>query len=249
VERVVDAGEPEQPDLAAGLLLADVLPDDSFAQICGLGGLVVEAQLGDAAALWRGHPWGSGWIGGGDSDELQQLIKERQPDELTVPETLGLPDGYRRGWGWGWHALWSPPTVQAGEERIGWLDDGDPELADLVARAFPDAETPPGDPRVSRWFGGRSDDKLVACAAELRMQPAAALLSSLTVDPAARRSGWGAAVTAWFARERFAAGAVVVALGTYLGNSPARALYGQLGFLDVPYLGAVREDLPVTSSR
>jgi hypothetical protein len=44
------------------------------------------------------------------------------------------------------------------------------------------------------------------------------------------------------------AGARVVALGRYLRNTPARALYGRLGFLDVPYLGAVRDDVPVTAS-
>jgi ribosomal protein S18 acetylase RimI-like enzyme len=238
----------QQPDQALGERLAAALPTDTFAQVCGLGGLVVEAHVGEAAALWRGHPWGSGWIGGGDRAELFQLIKEREPEELTVPETIGLPDGYRRGWGWGWHALWSPSAHQPGEERVAWLDEADPELVDLIARAFPDAETPPGDPRVSRWFGARQDGRLVACAAELRMRPAAALLSSLTVDPVVRRRGWAAAVTAWFARERFAAGARVVALGTYLGNAPARALYARLGFLDVPYLGAVREDVPVRSS-
>lgn len=241
------------PDPNVGERLASLLAEDTFAQVCGLGGLTLEAHLGQAAALWRGHPWGDGWTAGGDPDELQQLIKEWEPAELSVPQTSGLPEGYRRGWGWGWHALWSPPAEQPGEDRVGWLDDDDPELVDLVARAFPDAETPPGDPRVSRWFGGRQDGRLVACAAELRMGPAVALLSSLTVDPSARRSGWGAAVTAWFARDRFAGGAHVVGLGTYLGNAPARALYGRLGLLDVPYLGAVRDgaapdDVPVTTS-
>lgn len=227
----------------AGSQVVAAAPDDTFAQVCGLGGLVVDAVVGERAVLWRGHPWGSGWIGGGERDELATLIERVAPDELTVPESLGLPDGYRRGWGWGWHALTTSPVVQPGEDRVDWLPDDDRELADLVARAFPDAETPPGDPRVARWFGARSGGRLVSCAAELRMAPAAALLSSLTVDPAARRSGWGAAVTAWFARQRFATGAQVVALGTYLTNAPARALYGRLGFADVPYLGAVRADV------
>ena len=80
-----------------------------------------------------------------------------------------------------------------------------------------------------------------AVRAQLRTSPGAALLSSLTVDPDVRRQGWGAAVTAWFVRDRFAAGDVAVGLGTYLGNSGARELYARLGFLDVPYLGAVRE--------
>jgi ribosomal protein S18 acetylase RimI-like enzyme len=230
----------------AGRLLVATAPEDTFAQVCGLGGLVREAVLGDRAALWRGHPWGSGWIGGGDGEELARLVREVAPEELTAPASLGLPAGYRRGWGWGWHALRTPPSVQTGEDRVGELGEDDPQLVELVARAFPDAETPPGDERVARWFGARLDGQLVACAAELKMAPRAALLSSLTVDPAVRRAGWGAAVTAWFARQRFERGADVVALGTYLTNEPARALYGRLGFADVPYLGAARADLPVT---
>ena len=60
------------------------------------------------------------------------------------------------------------------------------------------------------------------------------------MDPSARRRGWGSALTAWFVRDRLAAGVVVVGLGRYLGNEPARLLYGRLGFLDVPYVGGTR---------
>jgi ribosomal protein S18 acetylase RimI-like enzyme len=81
---------------------------------------------------------------------------------------------------------------------------------------------------------------LVSAAAMLRTAPEAALLSSLAVDVAARRSGWGSALTAWFVRDRLAHGARVVGLGTYLGNQPARALYAHLGFRDVPYVGGTR---------
>ncbi|HSP37577.1 MAG TPA: GNAT family N-acetyltransferase [Frankiaceae bacterium] len=237
------APEPrEQPDPAAGRHLADVLRDDTFAQACGLGGLVVEARFGALAALWRGSPWGSGWVAGGTADGIARLLDEDTPSELTLPESLGLPPGHRLGWGWGWHALRTPPPVQPREGQVGWLTENDPDLVELVASAFPDAEAPPGDPRVRRWFGARQDGRLVACAAELRTEPAVALLSSLTVDPSARRHGWGAAVTAWHARTCLAGGAQVVGLGTYRGNTVARVLYGRLGFADVPYLGAVREN-------
>ena len=51
--------------------LVDALPEDTFAQVCGRGRLVVEARLLvgaglGVAALWRGNPWGSNWSGGGE---------------------------------------------------------------------------------------------------------------------------------------------------------------------------------------
>ena len=245
--------------------LVDALPEDTFAQVCGRGRLVVEARLLagaglGGAALWRGNPWGSNWSGGGEPAALARLTEDVQPESLSVPASVGLPPGLERGWGWGWHAALRPPDRQPGEESVGWLgDDDDAELRALVAHAFPDAETPPDDPRIARWFGARRDGRLVAAAAELRTAPEAALLSSLTVDPAVRREGWGSAVTAWFARIRLDGsghgggqdgsgpdgighdgGARVVGLGTYLGNARARALYARLGFLEVDYVGGSR---------
>jgi GNAT superfamily N-acetyltransferase len=236
-----------QPRVLEGVQAAEALiaalPDDTFAELCGRGRLVLEARVVDGAALWRGHPWGSDWSGGGDPAALARLTDAVQPETLTVPGALGLPPGYDRGWGWGWHALRRPPQRQPGEDAVRWLDDDGPtsaELRSLVARAFPDAETPPGDPRVARWFGARSEGRLVAVAAELRTAPGTALLSSLTVDPAARRAGWGSAVTTWFARTRLDDGVRVVGLGRYLTNTRARALYDRLGFLDVEYVGGTR---------
>lgn len=223
-----------------GHQLARVLPEDTFAQVCGLGGLVVEVCLAESAAFWRGSPWGTGWTGGGDPPQLQQLVDDLRPEEITVPATTGLPRGYREVWGWGWHASTTPPPVQPGEDAVDWRPQ-DPRLDALLATAFPDAETPPGDPRVARWFGAVADGRLVAAAAELHVDPAVAMLSSLAVDPAARRAGWGAAVTAWFVRRRLSEGARVVGLGTYLTNTGARTLYDRLGFADVPYVGGVRE--------
>jgi GNAT superfamily N-acetyltransferase len=234
------AATAERPDPAAGAALVAALPDDTFAELCGRGGLVVEARITDGAALWRGHPWGTGWTGGGSRTALARLLDELRPAEVNVPAALGLPRPYQQAWGWGWHSLSQPPPVHPGEDAVDWLSD-DEELRALVARAFPDAETPPGDPRVAGWFGAREHGRLVAAAAALRVGPEAALLSSLTVDPVARRRGWGSALTAWFSRVRLAEGARVVGLGTYLENAPARALYVQLGMRDVPYVGGVRE--------
>jgi ribosomal protein S18 acetylase RimI-like enzyme len=233
---VTDGPRRREPELGAALAAA--LPDDTFALLCGLGGLVLELRLGEDAALWRGHPWGDGWSGGGSRAGLERLVAEVAPAEITVPAGVGLAEGYARGWGWGWHATTAPPPVQPGEAAVGWVP-ADDELTGLVERGFPHAETPPGDPRVERWFGARADGVLVAAAAALRLAPGAALLSSLTVDPAIRREGWGRAVTGWFVRDRLAAGAVVVGLGTYLGNDPARRLYRRLGLADVPYVGGV----------
>jgi ribosomal protein S18 acetylase RimI-like enzyme len=231
----------EQADPAAGDRLTVALPRDTFAQVCGRGGLVLEVHVGSGAALWRGHPWGTGWTGGGEPNALGELVAAVRPTDISVPAASGLPTGYHPAWGWGWHATTAPPPVHPGERAVGWLAD-DAELWDLVARAFPDAETPPGDPRVARWFGARVDGGLIAAAAALRTEPGAALLSSLTVDQHVRRNGWGGAVTAWFARERLSHGAAVVGLGTYLANTAARALYARVGFEDVPYVGGSRDD-------
>jgi ribosomal protein S18 acetylase RimI-like enzyme len=233
------AGSAVDPSASAALVSA--LPNDTFAQVCGRGGLVVEMRQQPGAAIWRGHPWGTGWCGGGERSALERLLQQMHPPELTVPAEIGLPPTYEQRWAWGWHATTEAPPVQPGEEDVGWLVENS-ELADLLARAFPDAETPPGDPRAAAWFGARAGGVLIAAGAALRASPGAALLSSLTVDPSARRRGWGRALTAWFTRERLGGGAQVVGLGTYLKNMPARALYTRLGVRDVPYLGGARLD-------
>jgi ribosomal protein S18 acetylase RimI-like enzyme len=240
VTSIVEPRALQGPEAAEALV--DALPDDTFAQLCGLAGLATDVRVLDGAALWQGQPWGSGWTGGGDPGVLARVVAVVQPETITVPETVGLPPGYEQGWGWGWHALRHPPARQPGEDAVDWVAD-DEELRALVATAFPDAETPPGDPRVARWFGARTQGRLVAAAAELRTGREAALLSSLTVDPAVRREGWGSAVTTWFARARFDAGAQVVGLGRYSTNTRARALYNRLGFLDIPYVGGTRTEV------
>lgn len=236
-----DDGNRDRGGADQGARLAAALPGDTFAQVCGLGGLAHDVVVGDGAALWRGSPWGDSWVGGGTPDALAALVEQVRPPDLTAPASVGLPAGYRSGWGWGWHATRTAPPHQPGEESVGRLASDDPDLADLVARAFPDAETPPGDPRIAWWFGARREGRLVSAAAALRLADGAAVLSSLTVDPDVRRAGWARAVTSWFVRDQLAAGASVVGLGTYLTNEPARALYLRLGFADVPYAGGVRE--------
>jgi GNAT superfamily N-acetyltransferase len=130
-----------------------------------------------------------------------------------------------------WDFLWTPtaPPRQPDEDRVVRLTEADhPALTELIEESFPTTTSRPGDPRIVDWYGIRDGDRLVACGAD-RSRGDVGFLAGLTVAPAARGRGLGAALTAGMTRA-LAARFDHVALGVYTDNVGAIRLYRRLGF-------------------
>ncbi|WP_245714923.1 GNAT family N-acetyltransferase [Micromonospora inyonensis] len=130
-----------------------------------------------------------------------------------------------------WDFLWATaaPPHQPGDPRVVRLTASDlPALTALVDEAFPTSTSRPGDPRVVDWYGIRAGDRLVAAGAD-RSRGGIGFLAGLTVAPAERGRGLGAALTAGMTRALFAR-YDHVALGVYTHNVGATRLYRRLGF-------------------
>lgn len=130
-----------------------------------------------------------------------------------------------------WDFLWStePPASQPGQDRVVRLTTADiPALDALIDEAYPTTTTRPGDPGIVAWYGVRAGGRLIACGAD-RSRGDVGFLAGLTVAPAERGRGLGAALTAGMARALFAR-YDRVALGVYPDNVDALRLYRRLGF-------------------
>ncbi|MGK5739729.1 GNAT family N-acetyltransferase [Micromonospora sp. URMC 103] len=140
-----------------------------------------------------------------------------------------------------WDFLWTtvPPPQQPGEERVVRLTEADhPALAALIEEAFPTTTSRPGDPRVVDWYGIRDGDRLVACGAD-RSRGDIGFLAGLTVAPAERGRGLGAALTAGMTRALLAR-FDLAALGVFTANAGAIRLYRRLGFTNALPRSSVR---------
>ncbi|MFC0509367.1 GNAT family N-acetyltransferase [Micromonospora costi] len=140
-----------------------------------------------------------------------------------------------------WDFLWTdaPPPPQPGEDRVVRLTEADhPALDALIEEAFPTTTSRPGDPRVVDWYGIRDGDRLVACGAD-RSRGDVGFLAGLTVAPAERGRGLGAALTAGMTRALLAR-FDLVALGVYTVNVGAVRLYRRLGFTNTLPRSSVR---------
>ncbi|NBE84360.1 GNAT family N-acetyltransferase [Micromonospora rubida] len=199
-------------------------------------------RLADAVAwlLPPGQGAAGGALGGAGPavDLFAELVAagEVRPDQLLHLPRLDAAELSGRlaatridHWDFRWTA--APPPPQPGEERVVRLTGADhPALAELIEEAFPTTTSRPGDPRVVDWYGIRDGDRLVACGAD-RSRGDIGFLSGLTVAPAARGRGLGAALTAGMTRA-LSARYDQVALGVYTHNVGAARLYRRLGFRD-----------------
>lgn len=133
---------------------------------------------------------------------------------------------------WDFQYIAVPPPDTPGEQSVGWLDGAAADITELLVAASPRHDVKPGEPQVRRWAGLRGPDgTLLACAADTRrVSTMTALLASIATAPAARRQGFGAAVTAWLTRRILAEGDPVCTLGLYADNEPAKRLYRRLGY-------------------
>jgi ribosomal protein S18 acetylase RimI-like enzyme len=174
----------------------------------------------------------------GDPHAVALLVEELLP-ELRDQTRITLPRGTAPllpawvaldGEDWDFRWLGAPPPEQPAEDRV--VPVGDEEVAALLALASPTASALPGDPAVRRWVGFRSDQGLLACAADTSAATGVGHLSSIAVHPDARGQGLGAAVTAALSRQLLTGGCEVVTLGMYAWNTAGRALYDHLGMAD-----------------
>ncbi|AEB44074.1 GNAT family N-acetyltransferase [Micromonospora maris] len=150
----------------------------------------------------------------------------------AVPSVTGHED---------WDFLWTttPPPRQPGEERVVRLSEADhPALTALIDESFPTSTARPGNPQVVDWYGIREGDRLIACGAD-RTRGDVGFLAGLTVAPAFRGRGLGAALTAGMSRA-LAAHHDTLALGVYPANIGAIRLYRRLGYTAAFPLTSVR---------
>lgn len=198
------------------------------------------AWLLDDTVAWL-NPSGTGPAGGafGVPDRAVDLLTMLRaegalsPDQWLHLPRLGpadrgrLPVGRHSDWDFLWAT--APPPRQPDEERVVRLDEADlPALTALVEEAYPTSTARPGDPRVVAWYGIRAGDRLIACGAD-RSRGEVGFLAGLTVAPAERGRGLGAALTAGMTRTLFTR-YDRVALGVYPDNVGAIRLYRRLGF-------------------
>ncbi|RIV37801.1 GNAT family N-acetyltransferase [Micromonospora radicis] len=191
-----------------------------------LGGVVGPAA--EAVDLFRAlaaeHAWQPGrWV---------HLPRLDPPTRTVVPAVDTHED-----WDFLWTATAPPP--QPDEERVVRLTDADrPALTALIEEAFPTSTARPGDPRIVDWYGIRDGDRLIACGAD-RTRGDVGFLAGLTVAPAHRGRGLGAALTAGMTRA-LATRYDMVALGVYPVNVGAIRLYRRLGYTGTHQLTSVR---------
>lgn len=175
-----------------------------------------------------------GLLVGGDVDRVGDIVGDLcvrlSPPQVTVDARVPLPFADpAKGSEWAWlHVARALPAVP-GQERVRWSPDPI-AVAQLLSEANPDAFVGADDPAVKAWAAIPGEDgRLVACGAVTHHSPGIPHLGSITVSPAARRQGLGAALTAAMVR-RLLRTAPVVSLALWSGNTVARALYDRLGF-------------------
>ncbi|AUG80840.1 GCN5-related N-acetyltransferase [Kitasatospora sp. MMS16-BH015] len=127
-------------------------------------------------------------------------------------------------------ASWHPGATDLGRPGPGWLGAAAlPEVAVLMAHAFPSSHAKPGAEGVERWAGVRGEDgRLLAVAALAWSAPTVGLISGVAVDPAARGRGLGRAICSFLLGEALA-GHGTAALMVGGENHTARQLYRSLG--------------------
>ncbi|TKK91719.1 GNAT family N-acetyltransferase [Herbidospora galbida] len=118
---------------------------------------------------------------------------------------------------------------------VRWLDPGaEPEVAQVLAVANPDAYARPGMPGVTRWAGVRDDaGRLVAVGADAWSAPTVGFVGGVATLPQARGSGLAGAIC------RFLTATLLdrhgrVSLMVDDVNAAALAVYRRLGYARRP---------------
>lgn len=178
---------------------------------------------------------GTRLVGLGDATRLAALLAAEDLPRVDgalltrgthgpATEHLGLV--HAPGRDWDWLVCDAAPPRRAGEERVGPVADA-AEAGALLARAYPDREE--YDDGAHTWYGYRLPDGALAGVVAVREDQVGRHLSAVATDPAHRRRGVAAAMTARLTREGLAQGRPVH-LGIWAANDTARRLYAGLGF-------------------
>lgn len=236
VARVTTYGELLAASQRHPMIRYDVAPD---AQIAGW-------QLAGAVAYARFHPTHGryvtilgredGVVALLDTPEVRELLfGDGRVGGLTVPVDV-FPEvarrfTVRRGHDWEWMSTTQAPAVQSAEDRLIELGpEAEAELHALLQEHNPRTEGAPFVRSPQRWIGVRDGARLVACGCAEPNAAGYPVLSGITVDPAHRGRGLGAAVTAALTRAAVAE-AGVCTLGMYSDTPHARDIYHRLGYV------------------
>lgn len=190
----------------------------------------VVASLGDAATVL---PLTAGLRAAGLLDDAGYMHAPR-----ATPETIAqhMRATIRDDWDFLWTT--APPPVLPHEERVVRLGDNDSADIDAVLdEALPDSSSRPGQARIHSWYGIRSDDRLVAVAADRTR--GIGFLAAIAVVRDHQGQGLGAALTARLTRSLLS-GYAAVALGVVSDNVAAQRLYARLGYTGRQAITSIR---------
>lgn len=223
--------------------LLDASGGDVYVDVAVRGGDIDgPAWAGGGAVLWTriwhgrpsltgvGTPTGVAAVLAHVADSLPDAIRVSLPRGWADHLAPALSFEPRSEWDWLWTAA-APPALPH-EPLVHWLGEPDhDDVRALLEEVSPDASTWPGDGRSRRWAGIRAEDgRLAACLADTSRAATAGHISSVATAPAFRRTGYGAALTAWVTRAFLAEGRSPATLGMYAKNEAARGMYHKLGY-------------------
>ncbi|GAA0622298.1 GNAT family N-acetyltransferase [Streptomyces crystallinus] len=166
-------------------------------------------------------------------------------DEATVRALVEALPVLRPLATYGWMSRTRPLTPDeagaADEGKARWLTDEDgPEIAGLLAEAFPHSYAVPGAPGVERWAGTRDDAGLITAVAALAWpSPEVGLVAGVAVHPSARGRGLARTVVTKVLAQALAVHGTA-ALMVEEANHTAIRLYESLGFAYRGFLVAER---------
>jgi GNAT superfamily N-acetyltransferase len=153
---------------------------------------------------------------------------------LNLPRQWPVPQGWtvREAWDFRWTTVMPPPSGRT----LSKVDD-EAAVAELLDAGHPETAMRPGHALIRQWWGIWDERELVACAAD-RSAGDIGVIGAVTVHPAHRGRGYGAAVSAELTR-RLLARFGLCGLGVMEGNETATRLYQRLGYRDVHQLTSV----------
>lgn len=170
-----------------------------------------------------------------ETPDLVLAVRHEVPEGIRVSVPRGTPLALSTPRDWHFRATYDAPPPQPAEASAAWCEDED-AITDLLRLVSPGTSAWPGDTKVRRWAGIRSDDggegngRLLACLADTTSVAGVGHISAIAVHTDARGRALGPSITAWATHRLFAEGCDVVTLGVYADNAVGLRMYDRLGF-------------------